>query len=158
VRTFPSGDKQPKVVWQGIDDKRNPIELGKEDKSTLAHLARELGLKKAAECLKMPMMILRAWCGVYCRGLEPKSEPTRIKQAYHRKLTEPIEVPQPEPQPVSHNSLEYAPEVSKAVDKLVKSDLKVDLPPFPTFNDKWEAPVQSEWLVTYLELTKLKLG
>ena len=32
---------------------------------------------------------------------------------------------------------------------------KGDLPAFPAFNDKWEAPVQSEWFVAYLELAKL---
>ena len=34
--------------------------------------------------------------------------------------------------------------------------LNSDLPPFPPFNDNWEAPVQSEWLATYLELAKFE--
>jgi len=126
VRTFPKGDESPRVVWQGLDEKKNPLELSVEDKSILAHFAKSLGLKKATDCLKIEMKLLRAWVGAYCR----KEKPPNIKR--------PIELSKEGKSPLSTI-------VSKS-----------DLPPFPVFNDSWEAPVQSEWLVTYLELTKLR--
>jgi len=67
VRTFPTTDESPKVVWQGLDDKRNPLELSSGDKSILAHLAQDIGIKKASDCIKIKMHVLQAWVGSYCR-------------------------------------------------------------------------------------------
>jgi len=117
VRIFPIGDKAGQVVWQGHDETRKPTELTSEDKNIIAHLANEVGVKKAVDYLGISMVILRAWQGSYLR---------------------------------------------KPVNKSKQSATKVDngnlLPLFPAFSDKWEAPVQLEWLVTYLELAKLEQG
>ncbi|MBU0892582.1 MAG: hypothetical protein KKH21_17110, partial [Gammaproteobacteria bacterium] len=72
MRTFPTNGEAGKVVWQGIDDKRNPTELTSEEKNIIAHLANELGVKKAIACLNIPMVILRAWQGSYLRQPKPK--------------------------------------------------------------------------------------
>ena len=145
VRTFPKDNEEPKVIWQGIDDKRSPLELPEEDKSILAHFAKELGIKKATDCIKIPLIILRAWCGAYCRKEKlPKLNTTleSPKRKYERKPKVELR------------------EAPAKLEESLKSPLstevvKSNLPPFPVFNDSWEAPVQSEWLVTYLELAKL---
>ena len=92
VRIFPNDDKAGRIIWQGIDDKRNLLELSAEDKSILAHLAQDLGVKKAADCLEMPMNLLRVWCGVYCRQAKPKlnesieiNKEVKPKRKYVRK-------------------------------------------------------------------------
>lgn len=123
VRTFPLNGNSGMVIWQGKDDKRNPIELTAEEKFILAHFAQQLGVKKFAGCIKIPMVFLRAWVGAYCGDHTKKYKP---KQSISQK--------------------------SQKRTKVSESDL----PPFPTFNDNWEAPVQLEWLATYLELAKLK--
>jgi len=140
VRTFPKGDKEPKVIWQGIDDKRNPLELPAEDKSILAHFTKELGLKKAADCIKIPMFTLRAWVGAYCRGEKTESQETqKPKRPYHYRNKVDLKLDQP-----------------IKLDDEGKLAEPVELPPFPPFDNSWEAQVQSEWLVTYLQLVKLK--
>jgi len=136
VRTFPTDGKSGKVVWQGLDDKRNPLELSTEEKSILAHLAQELGIRRINDCIKIEVKLLRAWVGAYC-GDHRKPHKPKIQTSSKSSKS-----PKSPKSPLSTN--------------VVKSDLKVDLPPFPPFNDKWDAPVQSEWLVTYLELAKLK--
>ena len=143
VRTFPNyGGGEPRVLWQGSDDKRDPLTLPPEDKRELAHLGQLLGVKKASDCIGIPMKILRAWCGAYLRkpkNIDSTAMALDLKSQVEQMLKESPKSPK---SPLSTN--------------VVKSDLKVDLPPFPPFNDKWEPPVQSEWLVTYLELAKLK--
>ena len=144
VRTFPkNGEGEPRVVWQGSDDKRDPLTLPPEDKKELARLGQLLGVKKAADCIGIPMKILRAWCGSYRR--QPKQATTQAAL-------------QSEAQSATHDASHDTHQSPKSPlsTNVVKSDLKVDLPPFPPFNDKWEAQVQSEWMVTYLELAKLK--
>jgi len=151
IRTFPIDDTEPRVLWQGIDEERKPIELTSEEKNIIAHLANELGVKKAADCLNIPMVILRAWQGSYLRkskiDLSNKLskddlpiEPIKIKRKYDMSKRSPKS-------PLST-------EVNESEQVTTKVDNGNLLPPFPAFSDKWEAQVQSEWLVTYLELVK----
>lgn len=79
VRTFPNVGEAPRVIWQGFDDKRNPVELPPEDKAVLAHLARALGIKKASGFINIPMKILRAWSAAYCREKKPPKLPLSTK-------------------------------------------------------------------------------
>jgi len=152
VRTFPTNGDNGKVVWQGLDDKRSPLELSGEEKSILAHLAQELGVQRVSDCIKIEMKLLRAWCGSYCRkpkDTQPSQDEQPVKRAYHRK-----------PKPDQPTELSAEVEVAEPIEVLQKVPLstevnKSNLPPFPTFNDNWEAQVQSEWLVTYLELAKM---
>ena len=136
VRTFPSNGENGKVVWQGFDDKRNPLELPAEDKAILANLAKGLGVKKAVECINIPMKLLRAWVGAYCREKKPPKLDQPINVSKEEKPAAPVELSQKSPLSI----------------KVSKGDL---LPPFPAFNDKWEAPVQLEWIATYLELVRV---
>lgn len=153
VRTFPLGEDSGKVVWQGLDDKRIPTELTSEEKNIIAHLANELGVKDAAECLSIPMTILRAWQGSYLR--KPKidltvelnkddAEPVVAKRKYNMTQRSPKSLKSP-----------LSTEVNESEQVSTKVGNGNLLPAFPTFNDNWEAPVQLEWLVTYLELAKL---
>ncbi len=143
VRTFPKDNKAPRVVWQGFDDKRNPIELSVDEKVILVHFAKELGIKKASDCIKIPMKLLRAWCGAYCRKPKVKvNKPTEsgeeiksTKRPYHRRMK--VELLQKSPLSI----------------KVAKSDL---LPPFPAFDSNWQPEVQMEWISTFLELIKLR--
>lgn len=157
VRIFPTNGENGKIVWQGLDDKRNPLELSAEEKSILAHLAQILGVKKAADCIKIDMKLLRAWCGSYCRGqrIEPQG-PQKPKRPYHRREKVDLKLDQPAE---LNKEVEIA-EPVKLSPTSPKSALSIEvnksnlLPSFPPFNDNWEASVQSEWLATYLELVK----
>lgn len=135
VRVFPTDGSSGKVVWQGLDDKRNPLDLSAEDKSILAHFSRDLGVKKASACIKIETKLLNSWCGAYCRENKPKNLDKAIKSKKGDKLIVSVNVPPKSP---------LSTEVSKG-----------NLPAFPAFNDTWESPVQLEWLATYLELVKL---
>ena len=169
VRTFPAGDDAPVVLWVSRGDDRDPTALPKQWKSAIAHLAKTFGIRELIALTGIPLSIIRGWVGAYCH--KPKLpetitlsvlEPVVAKRKYNmsKRLTKspksPLstEVNKSDPQVVSHNSLELAPEVAKAVNKLLKSDHKVDLPPFPPFSNDWLPEVQMEWLDVYSGLVK----
>ena len=142
VRTFPTDGETGKIVWQGSDDDRSPIELPTEDKAILAKLAQALGVKKASDCINISMKLLRAWVGAYCGD---HTKPHQAKQDKAQSVA----------QSETHNASYDTQQSLKS--PLSTKVLESDLPPFPNFNDNWESPVQLEWLATFLELAKLKI-
>jgi len=76
VRMLPNGDSNPRVLWAGRDTKDDPLQLPQADKAIIAGVAQRVGVKKAEEAIGIPMEILRAWVGAYCRKPhKPSVEP-----------------------------------------------------------------------------------
>jgi len=70
IQTFPFGGENARVIWQGVDDTRNPIELSRGDKLIILALAKGLGLKVAGAKFHMDPKTLRAWNGLHNKKLK----------------------------------------------------------------------------------------
>ena len=90
VRMLPNGDSNPRVLWAGRDTKDDPLQLPQADKAIIAGVAQRVGVKKAEEAIGIPMEILRAWVGAYCRKpkspKQPSSETTRPTASTPKQL------------------------------------------------------------------------
>ena len=160
VRTFPQGEESGRVLWLGLDDKRDPLELPPKDKSAIAHLAQELGVKKASDCIKIDWVLLRAWVGNYCGDRRHPHKPRldkSIKLSKEDKSPDPVKLSsQPEAQPEAQSASHDTHQSPKSLlsTPVSKSDHKVDLPPFPPFSNDWLPEVQMEWLEVFSGLIK----
>ena len=155
VRTFPTGEDAPVVLWVSRGDDRDPTALPKQWKSAIAHLAKTFGPSKFIELTGLPLSAIRGWIGAYCRQVkakQPKVDPPAVPS-----------VTQPEVEPViikrkydMTQRLAKSPKSPKSPlsTPVAKSDHKVDLPPFPPFSNDWDPSVQMEWISVYSGLAK----
>lgn len=70
LRTFPGREveEEPKVLWPRRGAKVDPQELfSKQQKSAIAHLAKEMGISKLAKVSGIPVTLLRAWVVLWGR-------------------------------------------------------------------------------------------
>jgi len=67
IRTFSRGQENPRIIWPERGINTDPLQLPQHDKALVAGLAK--GRIKTVEKLTgIPMHILRAWVGAYCRA------------------------------------------------------------------------------------------
>ena len=74
LRTFPGKEtkEEPLVLWKGKGAEGNPKELfSRQQKTIIAFMAKDMGLKKLAKLTGIHVLVLRGWVGAYCRTEPP---------------------------------------------------------------------------------------
>ena len=84
LRTFPGKgvEEEPVVLWPGKGAEADPKLLSKHSKSDIAHLAKEMGVKKMVKVSGLPMTAVRGWVGSYCRGEKVVAAPLPTVQIF----------------------------------------------------------------------------
>jgi len=74
LRTFPGKEtkEEPLVLWPGKGAEGDPkVLFSRQQKTIIAFMAKDMGLKELAKLTGMPVLVLRGWVGAYCRKEPP---------------------------------------------------------------------------------------
>lgn len=68
VRTFPTGEELPRVIWPGRGAELDPVQLPWADKALIAKTAKGHDFKKVKKLTGISIFLLRGWVGASSRG------------------------------------------------------------------------------------------
>jgi len=78
LRTFPGKEtkEEPLVLWPGKGAEGDPkVLFSRQQKTIIAFMAKDKGLKELAKLTGIPVLVLRGWVGAYCRREPVTPEP-----------------------------------------------------------------------------------